>query len=97
MGGDDSLGIRNDPVNGAIGVTSYSTRTGLRDEAPMQMPRWYPTATVMPNGDIVVQGGSVRGVADDDAGPTTFCIAAQSRHALRECSHPARFTATTDR
>lgn len=63
MGGDDSLGVRNDPVNGAIGVTSYSTRTGLQDEAPMNEPRWYPTATVMPNGDIVVQGGSARGVA----------------------------------
>lgn len=63
VGGDDSLGVRNDPVNGAIGVTSYSTRTGLQNEAPMNEPRWYPTGTVMPNGDIVVQGGSVRGVA----------------------------------
>lgn len=63
VGGDDGLGVRNDPVNGSIGVTSYSTRTGLRTEAPMNEPRWYPTGTVMPNGDIVVQGGSVRGVA----------------------------------
>lgn len=29
----------------------------------MQIPRWYPTSTVMPDGSIVVQGGSVRGVA----------------------------------
>ncbi|TDC47939.1 DUF1929 domain-containing protein [Jiangella ureilytica] len=63
VGGDDSLGVRNDPVNGAVGVTSFSTRSGLRNEAPMNEPRWYPTGTVMPNGDIVVQGGSVRGVA----------------------------------
>ncbi|PZG13322.1 hypothetical protein C1I95_23930 [Micromonospora craterilacus] len=62
MGGDDSLGT-NDPVNAAIGVTSFSTKTGLVDEAPMHYPRWYPTATTMPNGDIAVQGGSVRGVS----------------------------------
>lgn len=63
MGGDDSLGVVNDPVNGAIGVTSYTSTSGLMNEAPMKEPRWYPTATVMPNGDIVVQGGSARGVA----------------------------------
>jgi large repetitive protein len=62
VGGDDGLGNFNNPVNGNLGVTSYSTRNGLQDEAPMQFPRWYPTATTMPNGDIVVQGGSVRGV-----------------------------------
>ena len=27
----------------------------------MNFPRWYPTGTTMPNGDIVVQGGSLRG------------------------------------
>jgi type 1 glutamine amidotransferase len=63
MGGDDGLGVNNDPVNGPVGVTSYATQGGLRDEAPMRYPRWYPTANVMPNGDIVVQGGSVRGVS----------------------------------
>lgn len=60
VGGDDSLGA-NAPNDAAIGVTSYSTNTGLRDEAPMNYPRWYPTGTTMPNGDIVVQGGSLRG------------------------------------
>lgn len=63
VGGDDGLGDYNDPVNGAVGVTSYSTNNGLQTEAPMVFPRWYPTGTTMPNGDIVVQGGSVRGVA----------------------------------
>ncbi|SEM07903.1 Type 1 glutamine amidotransferase (GATase1) [Blastococcus sp. DSM 46786] len=63
VGGDDTLGDFNDPVNGAVGVTSYSTNNGLQTEAPMNYPRWYPTGTTMPNGDIVVQGGSVRGVA----------------------------------
>lgn len=63
MGGDDGLGNNNNPVNGPVGVTSYSSQNGLSDQAPMRYPRWYPTATVMPNGDIVVQGGSVRGVS----------------------------------
>ncbi|WP_307828070.1 LamG-like jellyroll fold domain-containing protein [Nocardioides sp. SYSU D00038] len=62
IGGDDGLGS-NDPVNASIGVTSYKTNSGLRNEAPMNFPRWYPTGTTMPNGDVVVQGGSVRGVA----------------------------------
>ncbi|QTV80401.1 ThuA domain-containing protein [Microbacterium sp. NIBRBAC000506063] len=57
MGGDDMLGA-NDPVDGAIGVTSYSSHTGLVNEAPMQFPRWYPTATTMPTGDIVVQAAT---------------------------------------
>ncbi len=51
----------NAPNDAAIGVTSYSANTGLRDEAPMNFPRWYPTGTTMPNGDIVVQGGSLKG------------------------------------
>ncbi|WP_299054226.1 LamG-like jellyroll fold domain-containing protein [uncultured Nocardioides sp.] len=60
VGGDDGLG-ENAPNDAAIGVTSYSARQGLQDEAPMHYPRWYPTGTTMPNGDIVVQGGSLRG------------------------------------
>ncbi|GAB2652037.1 LamG-like jellyroll fold domain-containing protein [Kribbella swartbergensis] len=60
VGGDDGLG-GNAPNDGAIGVTSYSTNNGLQNEAPMNYPRWYPTGTTMPNGDIVVQGGSLRG------------------------------------
>ena len=60
VGGDDSLG-GNAPNDAAIGVTSYSSRAGLHNEAPMNYPRWYPTGTTMPNGDIVVQGGSLRG------------------------------------
>jgi large repetitive protein len=63
MGGDDGLGNGNNPVNGPVGVTSYTHHAGLRDEAPMHYPRWYPTANTMPNGDLVVQGGSVRGVS----------------------------------
>lgn len=60
VGGDDSLG-GNAPNDAAIGVTNFSTGTGLTDEAPMNIPRWYPTGTTMPNGEIVVQGGSLRG------------------------------------
>ena len=60
VGGDDGLG-GNAPNDAAIGVTSYSTNNGLQNEAPMNYPRWYPTGTTMPNGDIVVQGGSLRG------------------------------------
>lgn len=60
VGGDDSLG-ENAPNDAAIGVTSYTERKGLQDEAPMNYPRWYPTGTTMPNGEIVVQGGSLRG------------------------------------
>ena len=51
----------NAPNDAAIGVTSYTTNNGLQNEAPMNFPRWYPTGTTMPNGDIVVQGGSLRG------------------------------------
>jgi type 1 glutamine amidotransferase len=60
VGGDDGLG-GNAPNDAAIGVTSYSTNNGLQNKAPMNYPRWYPTGTTMPNGDIVVQGGSLRG------------------------------------
>ena len=60
VGGDDGLG-ENAPNDAAPGVTSYSTNNGLQTEAPMNYPRWYPTGTTMPNGDIVVQGGSSRG------------------------------------
>ncbi len=60
VGGDDGLG-GNAPNDAAIGVTSYSTNNGLQNESPMNYPRWYPTGTTMPNGDIVVQGGSLRG------------------------------------
>lgn len=60
VGGDDGLG-GNAPNDGAIGVTSFSKNKGLQNEAPMNVPRWYPTGTTMPNGDIVVQGGSLKG------------------------------------
>nr|WP_232523476.1 LamG-like jellyroll fold domain-containing protein [Nocardioides sp. MAH-18] len=60
VGGDDSLG-GNAPNDAAIGVTSYQTGKGMRDEAPMNYPRWYPTGTTTADGDIVVQGGSIRG------------------------------------
>lgn len=60
VGGDDGLG-NNDPNESAIGVTSYTTNQGLRNEAPMNIPRWYPTGTTMPDGSIVVQGGASRG------------------------------------
>ena len=39
VGGDDSLG-GNAPNDAAIGVTSYSSGAGLKDEAPMNYPRW---------------------------------------------------------
>ncbi|WP_322921458.1 LamG-like jellyroll fold domain-containing protein [Nocardioides renjunii] len=60
VGGDDGLG-GNAPNDAAIGVTSYSTGKGLKNEAPMNFPRWYPTGTTLPNGSIVAQGGSLRG------------------------------------
>ncbi|MEV6301261.1 LamG-like jellyroll fold domain-containing protein [Actinoplanes sp. NPDC051861] len=60
VGGDDGLG-GNSPNDAAIGVTGYTTNNGLQNKAPMNYPRWYPTGTTMPNGDIVVQGGSLRG------------------------------------
>ena len=60
VGGDDGLG-GNAPNDSAIGVTSYSTNAGLRNEAPMNFPRWYPTGTTTPDGSVVVQGGALRG------------------------------------
>ena len=60
VGGDDGLG-GNAPNDAAIGVTSYSTASGLNDEAPMNFPRWYPTGTTLPSGAVVVQGGSLQG------------------------------------
>ncbi|SEC15332.1 Type 1 glutamine amidotransferase (GATase1) [Nocardioides exalbidus] len=60
VGGDDNLG-GNAPNDAAIGVTSWTTNQGLRNEAPMNIPRWYPTGTTMPDGSVVVQGGSLRG------------------------------------
>ncbi|WP_236666636.1 LamG-like jellyroll fold domain-containing protein [Nocardioides baculatus] len=60
VGGDDGLG-GNAPNDSAIGVTSYSTNSGLRNEAPMNYPRWYPTGTTTPDGSVVVQGGALKG------------------------------------
>ncbi|MEO9323322.1 LamG-like jellyroll fold domain-containing protein [Nocardioides sp. C4-1] len=60
VGGDDGMG-GNAPNDAAIGVTSYTKGRGLQNEAPMNYARWYPTGTTMPNGDILVQGGSLRG------------------------------------
>ncbi|MDR7251304.1 type 1 glutamine amidotransferase [Nocardioides sp. BE266] len=60
VGGDDGLG-GNAPNDAAIGVTSYSSGKGLKNEAPMNYPRWYPTGTTLPSGSVVVQGGSLRG------------------------------------
>ncbi|NYE37598.1 VCBS repeat-containing protein [Nocardioides cavernae] len=60
VGGDDGLG-GNAPNDSAIGVTSYSTNSGLKNEAPMNYPRWYPTGTTTPDGSIVVQGGALKG------------------------------------
>ncbi len=60
VGGDDGLG-GNAPNDAAIGVTSYTTNSGLRNEAPMNYPRWYPTGTTLPDGSVVVQGGSLKG------------------------------------
>ncbi|HXH79950.1 LamG-like jellyroll fold domain-containing protein [Nocardioides sp.] len=60
VGGDDGLG-ENAPNDGSMGVTSYRTNNGLQNEAPMNIARWYPTGTTMPDGAIVVQGGSLRG------------------------------------
>lgn len=60
VGGDDGLG-GNAPNDGSVGVTSYTTNQGLRTEAPMNFPRWYPTGTTLPDGSVVVQGGSLKG------------------------------------
>ena len=44
-------------------VTTYSDATGaIAPSASMNYTRWYPTGTVMPNGDIIAQGGSLNGV-----------------------------------
>ncbi|MEO3811083.1 galactose oxidase early set domain-containing protein [Sphaerisporangium sp. B11E5] len=58
VGGDDRRDVE---VSGPSGVTSYSAAAGILDEAPMNMARWYPTATVMPSGEIVAEGGSLLG------------------------------------
>jgi type 1 glutamine amidotransferase len=60
VGGDDGLG-GNAPNDASLGVTSYTTNQGLRNEAPMNYPRWYPTGTTLPDGSVVVQGGSLKG------------------------------------
>ncbi|WP_369374011.1 ThuA domain-containing protein [Promicromonospora sp. Populi] len=60
VGGDDTLG-GNAPNDGSLGVTSYTTNQGLRTEAPMNFARWYPTGTTLPDGSVVVQGGSLEG------------------------------------
>ena len=61
-GGDNS-----GPGNaGNPGVTVYSDASGsLRGAPEMNTARWYPTANVLPSGEIVVQGGSL----DSTAGP----------------------------
>jgi hypothetical protein len=46
-------------------VTVYSTADGLRSGTSMNYARWYPTATTLPNGEILIQGGGVEGVYGD--------------------------------
>jgi hypothetical protein len=46
-------------------VTTYSTTGGLRSGTSMKYARWYPTATTLPNGEILIQGGGVEGVYGD--------------------------------
>lgn len=61
-GGD----IPGEEVQGGTNeVTSYSTSTGLQAEAAMQFARWYPTANTLPDGRILVEGGSTDGVEGD--------------------------------
>ena len=57
-GGDNS-----GPGNaGNPGVTLYSDATGSIEAAgQMNKKRWYPTANVLPSGEIVVEGGSFDG------------------------------------
>ena len=58
-GGDDSSPGTSD---GSTGSTTYSTANGLQAQAPMINPRWYPTAITLPDGDLLVQGGSEDGL-----------------------------------
>ncbi|MBT8241406.1 MAG: hypothetical protein KJN63_09290, partial [Acidimicrobiia bacterium] len=46
-------------------VTVYSTADGLRSGTAMKYARWYPTATTLPSGEILIQGGGVEGVYGD--------------------------------
>ncbi len=46
-------------------TTLYSAALGLRSAPPMHRARWYGTGNTLPNGDILVEGGS----AFDISGP----------------------------
>ena len=61
-GGDDGNYESSVASNGA---TSYSSTRGLRVEPQMIYPRWYPSAVTLPDGDILIQGGSTEGIHGD--------------------------------
>jgi len=56
--GGQTVGTEDD---GHGAVVSYLAGQGVRQEAEMTYRRWYPTANVLPDGDILVEGGSERG------------------------------------
>ena len=60
-GGDDGI---VGPNGSNPFVTELAPDDSLSELAPMNEPRWYPTSTVLANGDVLVQGG--RG---NDGGP----------------------------
>lgn len=64
-GGD----IPGDDQAGTNEVTTYSTDGGLQAGPGMQWDRWYPTANTLPDGRILVEGGSTNGF--DDGGVLT--------------------------
>ncbi|HCK91388.1 MAG TPA: hypothetical protein DHW71_00295 [Gammaproteobacteria bacterium] len=59
-GGDNGTGGNWGNPN----TTIYSSNTSTLTDAGFSMayPRWYPTTTTLPNGEILVQGGSDDGV-----------------------------------
>ena len=59
-GGDNNdLGINANPNTTLFDGVSKNMFDG---DVKMAYPRWYPTNTTLPNGDILVQGGSAVGV-----------------------------------
>lgn len=54
-GGDNGI---PDNSRASRGVTRYSAALGLRNSGEMIKKRWYGTGNTLPNGDILVEGGS---------------------------------------
>ena len=67
--GDIMIAGGDDFVPGSTGIDLLTffnpPSNSLTGGSPMHTPRWYPTATVLSNGDVLVTGGTIQSFSDN--------------------------------